>query len=303
METYEIRNMHKIFKHMEEAGVQHVALLRGMDQMLRDFQDEDLSETSDPGKTSASIHRLGQTRGKVATTVDIGNYSRPVYRVPHDGGLGWIQKDMEGRELKEGEFVYYSLANKKYNVYDSPLQVMLDIYKDKALFEERITGLTEFNESSFSDNVNVPSHILKEGTNTMSKEIFDGVNFITEQADYRTAFGDNGVKITSAHRDRGHELSLQNPKSYHIWYDAVDFSVRGNDGKIDDRRVKFFYDNRYALQEKGYNIQFEFKTAGSDDYRRLKAKYPDFVTVEPNAKGPHVHLEYDRNDFFNLNPE
>lgn len=282
-DNYEIRGGEAILDYLEQSGVQNKYVLKKAQDMLMSFQDTDRSLTRDPGNTRAgSIHTYGQTRSEVSTTVELGAFSRPVYRSPVNGDFMGVPN------VKEGQFLYYSLTDKDWKIHDDPIKATLEVYRDRAFMFERIEGIRSFDENSFSGVVGMDPALKTGGTNYLSKRSFQAVNYLVEQPN-------SDIFITSAHRDKNHRLTEANPHSAHQWFDAVDMRVLDmKTGKISPSKVQFFYDNMEALNNMGYTMQLEFSSADEKEYDYYKSLYPEFVSVVGHADGTHVHIEYNR---------
>lgn len=269
-ENYEIRNVKEVFDFLADAGFQHKNVLMTTNNILTGLTDGS-------GEMTKGFQSKGQTRSKLSTTVDAGGYSGTVLKAN-------TEMLYEGMHVQEGEFMYYDKTNQKWVHSNDPLDISFALLLDRQT--QMIAPMSTVTYGGkFNDRVTVASNITAEGRDLMAKELFTLIEDASQMAEPPK------LHITSSYRDRHHEKSKQNPKSAHLMGDAVDLSVKGDNGKIIEKDIEKWMEMYNA--NPNLEMHLEFPSVDHPEYKYYKEMYPELTTV--NARSPvHLHIEYNR---------
>lgn len=269
---YEIRNSKEVFDFLHRAGFQHKNVLHTVENILTGLND-------DSGEFTKGYQHQGQTRSKLSTTVDVGGYSAPVYRA-HTEML------FEGMHVQEGEFMFFSQTDQRWLKSSDPIDITLELFKDKVT-QHDAPGESVVYDNAFNDRVKINPKLTEEGRAIMSKSLFEYMTKVSEAAD-----PPSNIQINSTLRDHHHDLAQQNPKSMHLYGDAVDVQITNSSGKVIEEDLQKYID--LAKDNPGIEFLLEFPSVDHPDYKYYKEMYPDITAPNSGATGIHLHIEYNR---------
>lgn len=278
----EIRNREMVIDYMVQAGMGPQLVFDTTKQMLKGFEDNPQSDNNEFSPVQADIVQpsgVGRTRG--AAIIGQGIFERPVMK------LESMYVDPVTKERHPpGTFKYYSLAQEKYIYTKDPVEVSKTYLMDRDfVLNGQGVEYQGFSKDTFGGRINIAKNIISSGTNTLSKPMLT----ILTEAIVNDPLLPGTLTMTSATRNKQHALSKQNPNSPHIMGNAVDFEVKKGGG-IDESVSDYFF-QKYAELKDVARVTLEFPP-NHPLAKKYAEKYGDFVSIEQQATGPHIHIEY-----------